>query len=343
MRIPGKLLHTNIAVSALFGAVSGTSTSTAAAIGSVAYPELEKRGYHPGTVVGTLAAGGTLGLLIPPSLALLIFGATQQVSIGQLFLAGLLPGIMLALMMMGYIWLIVSRRKGVIPEGGDWIGWRRVALQLLPIWPVGFLIFAVLGTIYMGLATPTEAAGLGVLASIILGFLWGDLSLRSLWKAFGDSVQVFINIGVVILGALILAQAISILGLPLQVLTWIESMQMSPLAVLAAVSVFYLVLGCFFDGISLMLMTLPIVFPVMTGVGFDPVWLGVIVTILIEVGMLTPPVGMNLYILSGITNNRVTLMQAAYSSFPYWILLLLGVVILTAFPAIALFLPQTMY
>ncbi|RKF12681.1 TRAP transporter large permease subunit [Roseovarius spongiae] len=343
MKVPGKLLHTNIAVSAVFGAVSGTSTSTAAAIGSVAYPELEKRGYEPATVVGTLAAGGTLGLLIPPSLALLIFGATQQVSIGQLFLAGLLPGIMLALMMMAYVWLVISRREGVVPEDAKWIGWWRSFLTLLPIWPVGFLIFSVLGTIYMGLATPTEAAGLGVLASVILGFLWGDLTFRSLWKAFNDSVQVFVTIGVVILGALILAQAISILGLPLQVLTWIESMNMGPIAVLAAVSVFYLVLGCFFDGISLMLMTLPIVFPVMTGVGFDPVWLGVVVTILIEVGMLTPPVGMNLYILSGITGNRVTLMQAAHASFPYWLLLLLGVVILTIFPAIALFLPNLVY
>ena len=343
MRIPGKLLHTNIAVSALFGSVSGASTSTAAAIGSVAYPELEKRGYNPSVVVGTLAAGGTLGLLIPPSLALLIYGATQQVSIGQLFLAGLLPGLMLAVMMMLYIGFVESRGQGVVPTGEERIGLGAALLKLLPIWPIGFLIFAVLGTIYLGLATPTEAAGLGVLAAIILGFSWGGLTFRLLWGAFVDSVQVFVAIGTVMLGALVLSQAISILGLPLEVMSWIESMNLTPLSVLLAVSVFYLVLGCFFDGISLMLMTLPIVFPVMTGVGFDPVWLGVIVTILIEVGMLTPPVGMNLYVLSGITGNRVTLLQAAWASLPYWLILLMGVAILTAFPMIALLLPRLVF
>ena len=343
MRIPGKLLHTNIAVSALFGSVSGASTSTAAAIGSVAYPELEKRGYNPSVVVGTLAAGGTLGLLIPPSLALLIYGATQQVSIGQLFLAGLLPGLMLAVMMMLYIGFIESRGQGVVPTGEERVGLGAALLKLLPIWPIGFLIFAVLGTIYLGLATPTEAAGLGVLAAIILGFSWGGLTFRLLWGAFVDSVQVFVAIGTVMLGALVLSQAISILGLPLEVMSWIESMNLTPLSVLFAVSVFYLVLGCFFDGISLMLMTLPIVFPVMTGVGFDPVWLGVIVTILIEVGMLTPPVGMNLYVLSGITGNRVTLLQAAWASLPYWLILLMGVAILTAFPMIALLLPRLVF
>ncbi|MGM0743502.1 MAG: TRAP transporter large permease [Pseudomonadota bacterium] len=343
LRIPGKLLHTNIAVSALFGSVSGASTSTAAAIGSVAYPELEKRGYNPSVVVGTLAAGGTLGLLIPPSLALLIYGATQQVSIGQLFLAGLLPGLMLAVMMMLYIGFIESRRQGVVPTGEERVGLGAALLKLLPIWPVGFLIFAVLGTIYLGLATPTEAAGLGVLAAIILGFSWGGLTFQLLWRAFVDSVQVFVAIGTVMLGALVLSQSISILGLPLEVMSWIESMNLTPLSVLFAVSVFYLVLGCFFDGISLMLMTLPIVFPVMTGVGFDPVWLGVIVTILIEVGMLTPPVGMNLYVLSGITGNRVKLLQAAWASLPYWLILLMGVAILTAFPMIALLLPRLVF
>lgn len=341
-RVPGKLLHTNIAVSAMFGAVSGASTATAAAVGSVAYPELEKRGYHPATVVGTLAAGGTLGLLIPPSLSLLIYGATQQVSIGRLFLAGILPGIMLATMMMLLIGVIARRNPGLVPGAAERVGVRAALCGLASIWPLGFLVFAVLGTIYLGLATPTEAAGLGVAAATVLGFAWGELNLRKLWLAFVDSAQVFVAIGIVMLGALVLAQAISIIGLPYEVLSWIESMALTPLQVLIAVSIFYLILGCFFDGISLMLMTLPLVFPVMTGVGFDPIWLGVVITILIEIGMLTPPVGMNLYVLSGITANKVTLLQAARASLPYWLLLLAGIAILTMFPQIVLFLPSQM-
>ncbi len=342
-KIPGKLLHTNIAVSALFGAVSGASTSTAAAVGSVAYPELKRRGYDRPTVVGTLAAGGTLGLLIPPSLSLLLYGATQQVSIGKLFLAGIIPGIMLAVFMMVLIYVITKRNPHLVPVETAQINWGQAFLNLLKIWPLGFLIFAVLGTIYLGLATPTEAAGLGVAASIILGFLWGDLTVAKLWRAFVNSVQIFVAIGVIILGALILAQAISILGLPHEVMGWIKSLSLGPNAVLLAVTVFYLILGCFFDGISLMLMTLPIVFPVMTAAGFDPVWLGVIITILIEVGMLTPPVGMNLFVITGITNNEVTLIEAARAALPYWLLLLFGIVVLTVFPQIALVLPNMMF
>lgn len=343
-RVPGKLLHTNIAVSALFAAVSGASSSTAAAVGSVAYPELRDRGYDRRTVVGTLAAGGTLGLLIPPSLSLLIYGATQHVSIGRLFLAGIVPGLLLAVVMMLYIGFVSARRAGVVPEESEQpVGAKRALLGVLSIWPVGFLVFAVLGTIYLGLATPTEAAGLGVAAAAVLGFIWGDLTLPSAAKAFVDSVQVFVSIATVVMGALILAQAISVLGMPLRILNWIEAMHMTPLGVLMAVCVFYLILGCFFDGISLILMTLPVVFPVMTGVGFDPVWLGVIITLLIEVGMLTPPVGLNLYVLSGITGNQVGLLEAGRGSLPYWIILLLGIAVLTAFPQLALFLPQYFY
>ena len=342
-RIPGKLLHTNIAVSTIFGAVSGASTSTAAAVGSVAYPELKRRGYHRPTVVGTLAAGGTLGLLIPPSLSLLLYGATQQVSIGRLFLAGIIPGLLLATLMMVLIFIWSKRYPEIVPVEEEHVNWGKAVIGLIKIWPLGLLIFAVLGTIYLGLATPTEAAGLGVACSILLGFLWGDLTLRKLWSTFVDSVQVFVAISVIILGALILAQAISLIGLPYEVMSWIQSLSLGPIQVLVAVVIFYLVLGCFFDGISLMLMTIPIVYPVMTGAGFDPVWLGVVITILIEIGMLTPPVGMNLFVLTGITNNEVSLVDAARAAIPYWLLLLFGVALLTIFPQLALFLPNMVY
>jgi C4-dicarboxylate transporter DctM subunit len=340
-RVPGRLLHSNIAVCTVFGAISGASMSTAAAVGSVAYSELEGRGYHRSTVVGTLAAGGTLGLLIPPSLSLVIYGATMEVSIGQLFLAGIIPGILLAALFMAVILFQALREPDLAPPSTK-LEHANPLLGLLSIWPVGILIFAVLGTIYLGLATPTEAAGLGVAAAIVIGFAWGDLSLRGLVSAFVSGTITFCSIGLVVLGALVLAQSISILGLPLEIVQWIASLDVSPFAVLALVVLFYLALGCFFDGISLLLMTLPVVFPVMTTLGFDAVWLGVVITILIEIGMLTPPVGINLFVLTAITQGEVSLGEAAKATVPYWLALLAGVVIFSIFPQLVLFLPKTL-
>jgi C4-dicarboxylate transporter DctM subunit len=339
-RVPGKLLHTNIVVCTMFGAVCGASTSTAAAVGSVAYPELSQRAYDRPTIVATLAAGGTLGLLIPPSLSLLIYGATQQVSIGRLFLAGILPGLMLAAMFMSVIYLHNRLNPAVTPAGKRSVGWVERLAGVASIWPFAFLIFAVLGTMYLGLATATEAAGLGVVASIIVGFTWGELTVSKLLRSFFDATIVFGSIGLIVVGALILAQSLSILGVPQQVMSNIAGLGLSKYVVLLLVVLIYLVLGCFFDGISLMLMTLPLVFPVMVGVGFDPVWTGVIITVMIEIGMLTPPVGMNLFVLVAITNGEVTLPQAARASVPYWLSMLAGVAILTFVPDIALLLPN---
>ncbi|MBL8704432.1 MAG: TRAP transporter large permease [Rhodospirillales bacterium] len=339
-RIPGQLLHTNIVVCTMFGAVCGASTSTAAAVGSVAYPELRARGYSRPGVVATLAAGGTLGLLIPPSLSLLIYGATQNVSIGRLFLAGILPGLMLAAMFMAAIYVISRRNPDLTPPGDAGIGWGKRLWGLARIWPFALLVFSVLGTMYLGLATATEAAALGVVAAIVVGVFWGELTPGKLWRAFRTATAVFGSIGLVVLGALVLAQSLSILGVPQQVMSSIAELGLSKYAVLLLIVILYLVLGCFFDGISLMLMTLPLVFPVMMGVGFDPVWTGVIITIMIEIGMLTPPVGMNLFVLVAITNGEVNLAQAARAALPYWILMLGGVAILTAIPGIALLLPN---
>jgi len=338
--IPGGLLHTNIAVCTMFGAISGTSTATAAAIGSVAYPELKRRGYDRTMVVGTLAAGGTLGLLIPPSLTLLLYGATQGVSIGQLFAAGILPGLLIALGFMAVIYVMARRNPSIAPADEVKLPVKEVVLGVLRVWPVAVLIFAVLGTIYLGIATATEAAGLGVIASIIVGFTWGDLTLKNLVSAFRDGMVVFATLGVVLIGALILAQSMSAMALPSQVMSLLNGMDTSPYMILFLVIALYLVLGCFFDGISLLLMTVPVVFPVLTGVGFDPVWVGVIVTICIEIGMLTPPVGMNLFVLVAITRGEVNLVQAAKGTVPFWILMLVALLVLTMFPEIVLVLPS---
>lgn len=341
-RVPGGLLHTNIAVCTIFGAVSGASTSTAAAVGSVAYPEMKKRGYDRASVVGTLAAGGTLGLLIPPSLALLIYGATQGVSIGRLFMAGILPGLLLAAAFMAVILIKALRHPELSPHDPERNAFGAIIMGLLRIWPILFLIFAVLGTIYLGIATPTEAASLGVVTSVVIGFTWGNLTLPKLFGALKDATIVFGTLGVVLIGALILAQGISILGVPSQVMAGIGTLEVSPYVVFALVVVLYIVLGCFFDGISLMLMTLPVVYPVLTGLGFDPIWLGVMITMLIEIGMLTPPVGLNLYVLVAVTRGEVSLMQAARATLPFWLVMTASIGVFTLFPEIVLFLPDLM-
>lgn len=335
-RIPGKLLHTNIVVCALFGSVAGTSTSTAAAVGTVAYPELKRLGYDRREVVASLAGAGTLGLLIPPSLSLVIYGATQQVSIGRLFLAGTVPGIMIAGFFMIYIWLLCRARPSLTPPGTGRATWGQILRGIGDMWSLVVLLFACMGTVLLGWATATEAAALGVVAAVIIGVIFGDLTLPKIWQAFFNSTVMFGAIGLVMMGALILAQALSILGLPQQLALAIADAGLTKYWVLLAVVAIYLVLGCFFDGVSMMLMTLPLVFPVMTGLGFDAVWLGVIITILVEIGMLTPPVGMNLFILSAITNNEVSLGEAAKASIPYWLILLASVGLLTIFPDIAL-------
>jgi len=338
-RVPGGLLHTNIAVCTLFGAVSGSSLSTAAAVGSVAYPEMTARGYDKRVVAGSLAGGGTLGLLIPPSLSLLIFGALTETSIGQLFLAGLLPGLLFAAMFMAWILLRSLARPGLAPRGGAGPGPGAVLLGLLGLWPFLLLVFAIMGSIAFGFATPTEAAGVGVIATIIVGRFWGTLTLATLATSVYRAILLYGAIAFVVMGATILAQAVSLLAVPQSILETVRASDLGPYAVLAAVVVVYLVLGCFFDGLSLMIMTLPIAFPLLTGLGFEAVWLGVIITILIEIGQVTPPVGLNLSVLVSVTRDEVSLGEVAVATVPYWLILLFGVALLAAFPGIALTLP----
>jgi C4-dicarboxylate transporter DctM subunit len=339
--IPGGLLHTNIAVCTVFGAISGSSLSTAAAVGSVAYPEMSKRNYNEPMVVGSLAGGGTLGLLIPPSLSLLIYGALTETSIGKLFMGGILPGILMAILFMLYIFIRCTKNPKLWDS--DTYNEEKLSssiIDLLKIWPIAFLIIAVMGSIVLGIATPTEAAGVGVISSLLLGLFWGDLSKEKIFKCFYNSAITYGSIGFVVVGAVILAQSISILGIPQELIESIQNMGMSKYYVLTLIVLIYLILGCLFDGLSLMVMTLPIVFPLMTNLGFDPVWLGVIITIMIEIGQITPPVGLNLSVLVAVTDNKVGLGETAIATSPYWILLLFGILIVTIFPSIVLYMPN---
>ena len=338
-RLRGGLLHTNIAVCTVFGAVSGSSMSVSAAVGSVAYPELSQRGYDRRLVVGSLAGGGTLGLLIPPSLSLLIYGALTDTSIGKLFLAGVLPGLMMAALFMVYIEITVRRQPSLAPQEPR-MPWGETLRATLAVWPILVLILAVLGSLFAGIATPTESAAVGVAAAVLLGFTMGDLTWPKLAKTFLSSASTFAVIALVFMGAVILAQSISLMQLPQKMLETISGVGMSPLVLLVVIVFIYLLLGMIFDGLSMMVMTLPVVFPLMTGLGFDAIWLGVVITMMVEIGMLTPPVGMNLFVLVGITQGKVSLAEAAMGALPLWILLMVGVAILTVVPGIATWLPS---
>ena len=342
-RVPGGLLHTNIAVCTLFGAVSGSSLSTAAAVGSVAYPEMSKRGYEKDTVVGSLAGGGTLGLLIPPSLSFIIYGALTETSIGKLFAAGIIPGFLVAAMFMLYLLLKCIRNPAIAPRDPNVSSFWEIFVGFKQIWPLLALIFSVIGTIVGGLATPTEAAGVGVVLAVVISTVWGDLTFTKLIDALYNSVLLFSSVGFLVLGATILAQSVSILGLPQQILETVAEAGFGPYGVLLVVVLIYLVLGCFFDGLSLMIMTLPVVFPLLTGLGFDPIWIGVIITIVIEIGQITPPVGLNLSVLTALTKNEVSLGRVAIATVPYWLIHLLAILILTIFQIIALYLPNLLF
>ena len=339
-KIPGGLLHTNIAVCTVFGAVCGTSMTTAAAVGSVAYPELTGRGYDKSMVAGSLAGGGTLGLLIPPSVSLLLFGALTETSIGRLFLAGILPGLAMAIGFMVYIFIHCKIRSDLVPVETESVSWGVILLNVLKVWPLAFLIVAVMGSILMGFATPTEAAAVGAFASIIMGFLWGDLKWITLWQTFKNTVQTWGALGFVFIGALILGQAVAILGVPQSLLEIIQQSEMAGWQIVLVIAVMYVVLGAFFDGLSMMIMTLGIVFPLLTGFGFDPVWIGVFLTLMIEIGMITPPVGLNLFVLMAVINREVSMNKMARASIPYWLILLGGVALLLLVPQITQILPD---
>jgi len=342
-RVTGQLLHTNVVVCMLFGAVSGTSSATAAAVGAAAYPELERRGYRPGTVVGSLAASGTLGLLIPPSLALILFGAMTDNSIGRLFLAGIVPGLLLGLGFMALIAFKATTRPEIVPAKVTPPGWGETLRSLFDLWPLAVLMLAVLGPLYSGIATPTESAAVGFVFALLLGFSVGELTLRNIGPMLINTLVKFGAIGLVVIGAVVLKNAVAILGLPRELMELAGNSGLGPYAIFVLIVLAYLVLGCLFDGISLLLLTVPFIAPMLIGQGFDPIWLGVMVTILIEIGMITPPVGPNLFILSTISGNRVPVGEAARETLPYWLMLLVGIALFTLFPGVVTWLPNLAY
>lgn len=339
-RAPGRLLHVNIFGCAIFAAVSGSSAATAATIGRMSVPELTKRGYPESLIIGTLAGSATLGLLIPPSIILIVYGVATEQSIARLFIAGVLPGIMLIGMFAGYVAVRAWMNPDLIPPIDKTYSFREKIKASRRLIPVALLIGGVIGSIYGGLASPTDAAALGVVLATILAFASGSFS----WKLFGAAVmsatRTSCMIALILLGAAFLSVSMGFTGLPRNLAAWISDMNLSVNALLVALTLFFIVLGCFLDGISVIVLTTSIIMPMVTEVGIDPLWFGIYLVIVVEMSQITPPVGFNLFVIQGLTG--IDILRIAKAAFPFFLLLLLGVGLITVFPQIVTFLPDLM-
>ena len=333
---PGGLLHANVGACAIFAAVSGSSPATAATIGTVSYPSLSARGYDTRVTLGSLAAGGTLGILIPPSISLIVYGLLAECSVGKLFAGGVVPGILLSGLFMAYIAFRAIRSPGLAPKEGAF-SLRGLAWAFVDILPVAILMAFVLGAIFAGWATPTEAAALGtVLAFVIAGVL------RKLnWSMFRASVMSALEttcmVLFIVVGASVLSSFLAVARVPLAFSEAILGSGMPGIVIIALIYLLYLFLGCFVDGLSMMVMTLPAILPVVVGLGYDVIWFGVVLTILIECGMLTPPMGINLFVIQGIS--KKDLKEVIAGSMPFFFIMLFAIVVYTAFPTIVTWLP----
>lgn len=337
--IPGRLLHSNILSCTVFAAVSGSSAVTTATVGSVAVPELKKLGYDDGITLGSLAGAGTLGLLIPPSIAMIVYGAITEQSIGQLFIGGIFPGLMLSVLFMFYIGMRAIRNPSIAPASRT-SSWIEMVKSTTKIIPIVCIIMLILGLIYTGITTPTEAGAIGALCAVIITLLYNNLNWENVRKASFATIRTTCMIMFVVTGAAILSSALAYLRVPQQLATVIAAAGLPKYLVLAIICIIYLILGCIFEGISMMVLTLPIVYPLILKLGFDGIWFGIVLVMLIEAAQITPPVGFNLYVLQNISGASVGLIVK--NTIPFFIIMLVALLVLVLFPDIALFLPRLM-
>lgn len=336
--LPGGLMHANIATSALFAATSGSSVATAATITTVALPQARKYGYGESLFSGSIAAGGTLGILIPPSINLIVYGFLTNVSIPQLFLAGIVPGILLALLFMACIVLICLANPKIAGYKRETL-WSERWSSLKDLLPVLFIFLIVIGSIYAGFATPTESAALGVIAALVLAAFYGKLRLTMLRKVVEGTMRTTSMIMLILLSAYFLNFILASIGLTSMLTDFVNNLGMGPMPTMAVIIALYIVLGFFVETLSLMVITIPIVAPVVIGLGFDPIWFGVLLILLIEMALITPPVGLNLYVVQGI-RHRGSISDVMIGSLPFVAMILVMIVLMLAFPDMALFLAQ---
>ena len=340
-KLPGKLLHVNILSCGIFAAVSGSSAATAATIGRMTLPELSNRGYDDSMSIGTLAGSGTLGLLIPPSIILIVYGVAAEVSIARLFLAGVLPGLMLVSLFMLYV--IVStliKKEALVPnEENTWTGLEKL-IALKKLIPILLLIIGVLGSIYMGRATPTEAAAFGVLGSLIISVITKNFTTDSFKKSVLGAVRSSCMLGLIIIGAHFLSLAMGFIGIPRELAAWIAEQGLSTIGLIMWLTVFFVIMGLFLDGISMVVLTTSVVLPMVTQAGIDLIWFGIFLVLVVEMAQITPPVGFNLFVIQSLTGKDI--FYIAKCAMPFFFMIALAIVIIIAFPDVVLYLPQLM-
>ena len=337
-KLPGGLIHVNILGCAIFAAISGSSAATVATVGKMSIPELRKRNYPERFLLGTLAGSGTLGLLIPPSIILIIYGVTVEESIAKLFIAGIIPGIGLALLFMTYVVLWSLKNKKIMPIISEDFSFLEKIKQSGQLLPVILLILAVIGSIYAGIATATEAASLGVLGALVLSYFQKSLTKESFTKSLLGATKTSCMIAFILAGSSFLTLAMAFTGLPKNLAVFIDTLQLSPYMLILVLTLFYIILGMFLDGISAVVLTMAIIEPMIRQAGFDMIWFGVYLVIVVEMAQITPPVGFNLFVLQGMAKRDMGFI--ARSAFPLFLLMILAVIIIIAFPQLALWLPE---
>lgn len=340
--LPGGLMHANIGTCTILAASSGSSVATAATVGTVAYPQIEARGYHEGLFLGSVAAGGTLGILIPPSINLILYGLITNTSVPELYLAGLLPGILLATTFIITIVIVCLVRKSY---GGETISasWRARLAALPDLMPPLVLFIVVVGSIYAGVATPTESASVGVTCALVIAWWKGGLSLATLRAALEGTMRTTGMIIFIVSAAIFLNFVLGFIGVTQALTGLLQYFDLSPLQTILLIVVFYLILGMFMETLSMMLTTVPLVFPIIVQLGFDSVWFGILITLLIELALITPPIGLNLFVVQGVRERGGAFRDVSFGVLPFAVAILVMIAALITFPGIALWLPGLFY
>jgi C4-dicarboxylate transporter DctM subunit len=337
-KLPGGLLHTNIVGSGIFAAISGGSSPTAAAMSTVALPELSGRGYDKRLVAGSLAAGGTLGILIPPSITMIIYSTFTETSVAQLFSAGIVPGVLLALLYMAFIALRVKLKPQLVPSETSVSSTSDLARALLDILPFGVLIFVVLGSIYGGVATPTEAGAIGVLGASLIAMIYGKFSWALVDQAVSKTLVMTGNILFVVFASMIFAYGTALSGAGEELVGFLQEANVSRWTFLLVVMLMFGILGCFMEGLGMIAIIVPVLFPALLALGIDPIWFGIFVVILIELGQLTPPLGVILFVVAS-SSKVVKVEDVVAGTIPFFSIILVFLILMITFPEIALFLP----